>query len=104
MKLPIPFWPHKDCACQKVPFLGARYQRRRMNVLTGEYGDMEFFTVTAVDPIRHDRISCRMIELTSDNGWVGKLQPHWLLEDGAYQAIDNVVPLPQFQSMALPRG
>lgn len=91
-RLAASFYAHDDCGCRKAPIVGARYRKMGRDLLTGKETGMRFYTVTAVEPLRHDRIVCRRVTLKSDCGWVGHPQVQALFE-GRYEAIDNIVPL-----------
>lgn len=84
--------PHEDCGCKKAPFVGARYRRMGIDPMTGRATGLRFFTVTDVEPLRHDRLFCRRVTLEADDGWVGHPQVQDIFA-GRYEAISNVVPM-----------
>lgn len=91
--LPTTWWPHDRCGCRKAPLVGSRYQYMSRDLFTGEDLGLVRLTITAVEPLRHDRIICRRCTAVTDDGaifhpWVQDvLSPHKL------QAIENVVAL-----------
>lgn len=91
-RLPTIWWPHDDCGCRKAPFVGARYRRLSRDLFTGEIKGWIYYTVIAVEPLRHDRIFCRRCTFRGDDGY--EFHP-WVQDvlTGGYEAVANVVPL-----------
>ena len=89
--MPIRIWNHDDCGCRREPIVGARYRRKKINVLTGENLGWRTYTLVAVEPSRVDRLRCRMATLQGDDG--GIIQPFVQDLFERYQAIENVMPI-----------
>ena len=83
---------HSECGCQMVPFIGARYRKRKMNILDGTFGDYLHFTVLDVTPFRTDAALCRRVIIKCEE--TGKeYRPFAINFLNEYEAIDNVVSI-----------
>lgn len=77
-----------ECEDQRMPFIGARYRRRSMDVMTGQPGDYVYYTVTGI----YSQFGKGCVSVVSDlNG--REYKPFMDIFRKEYEAVDNVVTL-----------
>ena len=92
---PPKYVPHDESCCGRDPIVGALYRRRKLNLITGEYGDYVLFRVEKVDPINRTKLICRRVHLLCvETGRIFTPQVSNFWADKRYEAIENVVTFP----------